>query len=136
MFESIFHRLTLVHWGCLIGGLIVANLLYSRYVTWSGLRKFNGPFLASFTDFWRFCYYWVSLEKVPALKLHEKYGDVVRFGPNCLSFAQPEAIKDIYDPGRNFSKVSYGITKVLLKAKPSADIRIFPPHILVRLLPC
>ena len=105
MLRLIFHQLTPAQWAFLIGGIVVANLLYSRYITWSALRRFDGPYLASLTDLWRFCYYWVNLEKVPALKLHEKYGDVVRFGPNCLSFAQPQAIKDIYDPGRNFSKV-------------------------------
>lgn len=30
------------------------------------------------------------------LELHRKYGDVVRVGPNELSFASPESFKDIY----------------------------------------
>jgi hypothetical protein len=29
--------------------------------------------------------------------LHDKYGDVVRWGPNELSFANSAAWKDIYD---------------------------------------
>jgi hypothetical protein len=28
--------------------------------------------------------------------IHEKYGDIVRFGPNELSFADPKAVCDIY----------------------------------------
>jgi hypothetical protein len=40
--------------------------------------------------------------------MHEKYGDVVRMGPNVLSFGQPQAIKDIYGPGKQFKKVSRG----------------------------
>lgn len=39
------------------------------------------------------------------IHLHNKYGDVVRVGPNVLSFAQPKAIKDIYGPGKVWEKV-------------------------------
>lgn len=42
----------------------------------------------------------------PMVDMHEKYGSVVRMGPNVLSFGQPQAIRDIYGPGKNFIKVS------------------------------
>ena len=32
------------------------------------------------------------------MHLHKQYGDVVRLSPNKLSFAQPEAVRDIYGP--------------------------------------
>ena len=45
------------------------------------------------------------------IHMHEKYGDVVRIGPNVLSFRQPQAIKDIYGPGKQFKKV-YSESKI------------------------
>lgn len=42
------------------------------------------------------------------IHMHEKYGDIVRMGPNVLSFSQPQAIRDIYGPGKQFKKVSTG----------------------------
>lgn len=86
-----------------IGAIVVVRLLSLRYQ--HGLRKFNGPFLASFTDFWRMCHAYANDDRAPMVHLHEKYGDVVRVGPNVLSFAQPEAIKDIYGPGKGWEKV-------------------------------
>ncbi len=37
--------------------------------------------------------------------VHEKYGDVVRLGPNTLSFADPRAILDIYGTKGSDQKV-------------------------------
>lgn len=79
------------------------RFLSSRYIY--GLRRFNGPFLASFTNAWRFCYNWRNT-KVPYKDLHDRYGDIVRIGPNALSFRDPQAIRDIYGAGKNWDKVS------------------------------
>ena len=40
---------------------------------------------------------------MPLSKLHERYGTIVRIGPNVLSFTDPNAIKEIYN--RRFVKV-------------------------------
>lgn len=41
-------------------------------------------------------------------KLHEKYGEIVRYGPNILSFSNPKALRDIYARGdEGFPKVSF-----------------------------
>lgn len=77
------------------------RFLSSRYIY--GLRRFNGPFLASFTNAWRFCYNWRNT-KVPYKDLHDRYGDIVRIGPNALSFRDPQAIRDIYGAGKNWDK--------------------------------
>lgn len=37
--------------------------------------------------------------------IHEKYGEIVRVGPNELSFANPKAIRDIYGRGGSSQKV-------------------------------
>ena len=39
------------------------------------------------------------------LKLHNDLGDVVRLGPNCLSFADPRAVKTIYGLNNRLPKV-------------------------------
>ncbi|KAF5622230.1 benzoate 4-monooxygenase cytochrome P450 [Fusarium tjaetaba] len=68
--------------------------LFRRYWT---LRHIPGPFLASCTDLWaairvwRGKYYQDMLEE-----WHAKYGPVVRAGPNRVSFADPDAIPEIY----------------------------------------
>ena len=91
-----------------VAGLVViavTRLLYFRYK--NGFSKYNGPFLASFTDLWRLLYAYLKEHQAPMLDVHEKYGDVVRLGPNMFSFAKPEAIKDIYGAGKAWDKVFY-----------------------------
>jgi hypothetical protein len=39
------------------------------------------------------------------IRLHEKHGEVVRLGPNCLSFSDPKALKTIYGLNKGFVKV-------------------------------
>lgn len=41
------------------------------------------------------------------LKVHEKYGPVVRIGPNDLSFQGAEIFDDVYKAGRKFIKSSF-----------------------------
>ncbi|KAK6206423.1 hypothetical protein LQW54_007716 [Pestalotiopsis sp. IQ-011] len=68
--------------------------IYNIY--WHPLSKFPGPKLAAASDW----YYarWYTSGDWPFLsqELHRKYGDVVRIGPNELSFNTPKALKDIY----------------------------------------
>ena len=80
---------------CVVAVLIY--LLYNRYGR--GLRRFDGPVLASFTSFWAIYDTWATANEPPYIHLHERYGDIVRLSPNKLSFAQPEATRDIYGPG-------------------------------------
>ena len=83
--------------------LAVTRLLFFRYK--HGFSKYNGPFLASFTDIWRMYYAYSRKYQPPMIDVHEKYGDTVRLGPNIISFAKPEAIKDIYGAGKAWDKV-------------------------------
>ncbi|KAI1435644.1 cytochrome P450 monooxygenase-like protein [Xylaria sp. CBS 124048] len=60
------------------------------------LAKYPGPKLAAISDLW-----WVwglTTERLPMIErdLHKKYGDVVRIGPNELSFSTPEAYQEIH----------------------------------------
>ena len=78
------------------------RILSFRYIY--GLRRFKGPLLASFTDAWRLFYHYRNTG-IPFKDLHDRYGDVVRIGPNVLSFRDPQAIRDIFGVGKNWDKV-------------------------------
>lgn len=90
---------------CILTLVLIVRLISLHYH--HGLNKYNGPFLASLTDFWRLCHAYRNSDREPMIHLHEKYGDVVRMGPNVLSFRQPEAIRDIYGPRKHFQKSDY-----------------------------
>ncbi|KAI0393405.1 cytochrome P450 [Xylariaceae sp. FL0594] len=61
------------------------------------LAKYPGPKLAALTDYW-YAFTWASGRYPYVLQgLHEEYGDVVRIGPNKLSFATTQAHHDIYE---------------------------------------
>jgi hypothetical protein len=84
--------------------LLAVAYLVSQYFN-NGLNKYPGPTLAKFTNWWRF---WIVYKRRPDIvhyELHKKLGDIVRLGPNCLSFADPKAIKTIYGLNKGFTKV-------------------------------
>ncbi|KAI0198215.1 cytochrome P450 monooxygenase-like protein [Astrocystis sublimbata] len=60
------------------------------------LAKYPGPKLAALTELWSV---WaLTTERLPFIidQLHKKHGDVVRVGPNELSFATAEAFHEIH----------------------------------------
>lgn len=85
--------------------LVVAVLYLARNYFNRGLNKYPGPLPAQLTDWFRFYKVWQRRPEQWHIKCHEKYGDVVRLGPNSLSFANPNAIKVIYGLGKGFTKV-------------------------------
>lgn len=87
---------------CIFAFILTFNLLRARYSR--GFNKFNGPFLASITDLWKLWYAFTGSQKQLYVDIHQKYGDIVRVGPNELSFADPRAIRDIYGPGGGSQK--------------------------------
>lgn len=91
------------------------RFLYSRYIC--GLRRFKGPLLASFTDAWRFSYN-CRHTGIPLRDLHDRFGDIVRIGPNVLSFRDPQAIRDIFGAGKNWSKVRTIHVRLLRQCRP------------------
>ncbi|KAM0328843.1 hypothetical protein ACHAQA_005259 [Verticillium albo-atrum] len=64
----------------------------------SPLRSVPGPFVARFTDAWYLWRLYQGRFEKEALALHERYGPVVRLGPNRYTFASPSALKAIYGP--------------------------------------
>lgn len=83
---------------------LVIAILVRKYFN-KGLNRYPGPLLATFTDAWRFCSVARGKCQLSLRALHDRYGDVVRLGPNCLSFSSPEALKDIYGLNVRLTKV-------------------------------
>lgn len=77
-----------------------------------GLNKFDGPLLASLTNWWRLLVVVRRKSHLEYLELHQKFGDVVRLGPNAVSFANPEAVKVIYGLNSKLVKVGSGISPI------------------------
>jgi hypothetical protein len=97
--------------------ITIGQLFINKYS--QGLKNIPGPWQASFTNLWRF---FVALGRRPEVvhkRLHRKYGDVVRMGPNFVSITDLETVKKIFSPNSGYIKVSVltRMEKVLTKAK-------------------
>jgi hypothetical protein len=91
------------YWPFIIPSVICAYFLRNKYGY--GIHKYPGPLLAAYTDWWRFFDALDRKSEKTFIALHEKYGDIVRIGPNALSFADPKALKTIYGLNKGFTKV-------------------------------
>ena len=93
---------TLTPW--LFLGLIAARLLTNKFG--NGINHIPGPWLASFSDIWRFLLVWGRRPEVAHRALHAKYGSLVRIGPRTVIASEPDAIKTIYALNAGFTKVN------------------------------
>lgn len=91
------------HW------LLVLICSFLLYHIWNklgyGISKYPGPPLAAYSNWWRFFNVLKRRHQYTQIKLHRELGDIVRLGPNVLSFADPQAIRDIYGLNKGFTKV-------------------------------
>ncbi|KAE8356024.1 cytochrome P450 [Aspergillus coremiiformis] len=95
-------------------------LLYiaNRYF-YNGLNRYPGPLLANFTNLWRFIDVCGRRPHETHIALHRKHGDVVRIGPNTLSFGSPTAAKVIYGLNKGFTKSQfYPVQMTVSKGQP------------------
>ncbi|OTA61523.1 cytochrome P450 [Hypoxylon sp. EC38] len=75
-------------------------LLFSYRLTFHPLRKYPGPFLASLSDAYA-GYYAASMSLHVRTRVdQQKYGIVMRHGPNRLVFSSSRALRDIYQNER------------------------------------
>jgi hypothetical protein len=65
-------------------------------VALSPLRHIPGPLPAKLTKFWLLAIELSGRRALYVHALHQRYGPVVRVGPNELSFASAAAVRDIY----------------------------------------
>ncbi|KAI0977265.1 cytochrome P450 [Xylaria arbuscula] len=75
--------------------LFAAYLLGSSIYQWHRLRHIPGPFLASFSHLWIGYSGWSGKQYEIHKHLGEKYGPLVRIGPNVVSTDDPETIRRI-----------------------------------------
>ncbi|KAF5256280.1 hypothetical protein FOXYS1_13252, partial [Fusarium oxysporum] len=85
--------------------LMILYIVYYRYL--HPLSKYPGPFFASFTNLWKVQQLWSLHMPDTLIRLHQEYGDVVRIGPNQLSFSQGGAVPRIYKAGRHLPKTNF-----------------------------
>nr|AVY05532.1 cytochrome P450 monooxygenase [Nodulisporium sp.] len=83
--------LAFIVWGAIV---VVSQIFYNLYL--HPLRKFPGPLAARATRLWRARKILKGDLPQTVRALHEKYGPVVRIGPDELSFVESQAWKDIY----------------------------------------
>ncbi|KAJ5825669.1 hypothetical protein N7474_002807 [Penicillium riverlandense] len=106
--DHILHFLS-QHW--LVVSIIAVFLWVGKNRYHNGLHKYPGPFLASITDWWRFFDVYGRRPEVTHRALHKKHGDVVRLGPNTLSFSDPQALKTIYGLNKGFIKSDFYVVQ-------------------------
>ncbi|KFY28483.1 hypothetical protein V491_00439 [Pseudogymnoascus sp. VKM F-3775] len=93
------------HWPSALVVIVIVHFIRNYFH--HGLNQYPGPFLARITNWWRFWDVYNRRPEVTHIRLHEKHGDVVRLGPNYLSFADPKAVKDIYGLNKGFIKSQF-----------------------------
>ncbi|KAI5919309.1 cytochrome P450 monooxygenase-like protein [Camillea tinctor] len=94
--------------GCLayLGGIFVSMLVYRTCL--HPLRRFPGPWLAQYTQFYHFFKVKDKIDNYRHLaRLHAEYGDYVRVGPNLLSVADPDMIGVMFDRDTKFEKADW-----------------------------
>jgi hypothetical protein len=91
------------NWALTIAILISLWLAKNQFN--GGLNRYPGPWMAGLTDWWRLYQVRMGNFEQTNIELHRKYGDVIRYGPNALSFADPKALKIIYGLNKGYVKV-------------------------------
>lgn len=84
---------------------LVTIATFSKNYLNKGFFKYHGPFSANFTDAWRFFSVYRGKSHLELRELHDRHGEIVRLGPNSLSFSTPEAVKAIYGLNHRLKKV-------------------------------
>lgn len=107
------------YWPLLTVFLLAAHVVHNKF--YKGLNKYPGHALAGYTNWWR---YWDVAKKHPEdthIALHKKHGDIVRLGPNVLSFADPKAIKIIYGLNKGMTKVRSRLSSMDMYSRVTND---------------
>ncbi|KAH7236613.1 cytochrome P450 [Fusarium tricinctum] len=89
----------------LVVAYYLAALFYSLFL--SPLRRIPGPLLARMTRWWEYRVVKKGKSNQEYIRLHKKYGPVVRVGPNRYSLSQPKDVKKVYELGGKYVKTDY-----------------------------
>ena len=92
----------------LFGVVLAVKTKYRR-----GLKQLPGPFLASISPLDRILTAASGQQFKRHLEYHDKYGPVVRVGPNHVSFSNSDLIPQVYGITSRFLKVRWTTQKRL-----------------------
>lgn len=105
LFEEVL-QLAQNYWPGLLVLFVLSRLVFNKYG--KSLNTVPGPFLAGFTDLWRF---FDALNRNPHdthIKLHEQTrSPLVRIGPRTVSVSDPALIPKIYGLNSGFTKTNF-----------------------------
>ncbi|KAK7424579.1 hypothetical protein QQZ08_008589 [Neonectria magnoliae] len=93
------------HWA-LVTFSAVVTYLFSNYLQ-RGLWRVPGPWVRGISSIPRILSVYNNKSHDEDIKLHRKYGKVVRLAPNLLSIADPAEINQIYGIGTKFYKSQF-----------------------------
>ncbi|KNZ80506.1 Cytochrome P450 67, partial [Termitomyces sp. J132] len=82
---------TLVVWSVHLASLVFCTVAY-RISPFHPLAKYPGPLVCKISKIWFAYVAWGGKQHLYYKQLHQCYGDVVRIGPNELSFCTPDVI--------------------------------------------
>ncbi|KAH9204888.1 cytochrome P450 oxidoreductase [Leptodontidium sp. 2 PMI_412] len=119
---NVIFKIPLSAWGLLIFLLLTSHFVRNRFRP--VLYKVPGPFIASFTDFWRLYDVARGHHHDALIRLHREYeSELVRIGPNTVSVADPEAVKVIYGLNKGFTKSDfYVVQQAVSQGKPLENL--------------
>lgn len=104
------------YWLIVLTASLIAYLLSNKYH--KGLNRYPGHWLATYTNWWRFFDVLGRKHEWTTIRLHREHGDIVRLGPNVLSFGDPKALKVIYGLNKGFIKSDfYPVQQAVSKGK-------------------
>ncbi|KAK1835327.1 putative cytochrome P450 pisatin demethylase-like protein [Podospora conica] len=84
-------------------GLLVLWL----YSSWAKHCHIPGPTIASISNIPRLVWSWSGKPHEMQIRLHKKYGKIVRLGPNCISVGDPQEISKVYGTAANMPKSDF-----------------------------
>jgi cytochrome P450 len=90
------------YWHAILLLVVFGFLAFQKFN--KGLNKYPGPFLAAYTNWWKFADSCSRATHFTHVGLHRKHGDILRLGPNALSFADPKALSVIYGFNKGMTK--------------------------------
>ncbi|KAK3682986.1 benzoate 4-monooxygenase cytochrome P450 [Podospora appendiculata] len=107
-----------------VGPLVLYPVFKAIYnVYFHPLRKYPGPLINKLSIIPHLWSVFKGKQSYELLKLHSKYGHVVRYGPNELSFSSARAWKDIYGPRAGHQTFTKGTWYDGLSIYAAQDVR-------------
>ncbi|PWY88534.1 benzoate 4-monooxygenase cytochrome P450 [Aspergillus heteromorphus CBS 117.55] len=84
---------------------LVVSLAVGAYrLAFHPLRRYPGPWIAALSDLPYLYWTWAGTLQFKIKDFHDRYGEVIRIGPNSLTYRSPQVWREIYGTQRRFPK--------------------------------